>query len=93
MSLAAFATIHHNSSKEENRKIEYPNASHVHPAHLFFNHNPTNGPLGNAFAALAAILKTAKRTWHGRSEAKAHGSLPMKNHLPLPLNSQIPNNQ
>jgi hypothetical protein len=34
---------------------------------------------GNAFAALAAILKTAKRTWHGRSEAKAHGSLPMKN--------------
>jgi hypothetical protein len=39
---------------------------------------PNERTFGNAFAALAAILKTAKRTWHGRSEAKAHGSLPKK---------------
>jgi hypothetical protein len=31
------------------------------------------------------FFETAKRTWHGRSEAKAHGSLPMQKsllHLP-----------
>jgi hypothetical protein len=34
------------------------------------------GPLGNAFAHLRQYFKVAKRTWHGRSEAKAQRSLP-----------------